>query len=400
MSHKVTFNIADSNANVLGCDELAGEFNLGETERIDPIDASLLDAGAGTLAVAWLNYLKQRNQSEEFQFQPTGDGPVDDAVEIQELDLDSPAGGTFKLGDGTSWTADIAHDASPADIETALEGLYGAGKVNVASLADWTPSDITTALWLDSADADTLTLDASDNVEQWDDKSGNDRHAVQTNSAARPPYVSGANPRISFDGSAHFLDIPDSGGATSTVMFAIIVLRSPSVAQNVYAGLLCKGTHNSSGWEVGYNSSASVYFIASDGVSLNLDENVGHSIMGTSMDASGSSIYRNGTLAVSSDLALVSSSDEIQICNRRHHSDRKCKVDIEEILLMSSLPAEADRQKLEGYLAHKWGLTDNLPSNHLYKADKPISSIFGPFRITFAHSVGNSGLVADFTGLT
>lgn len=27
----------------------------------------------------------------------------------------------------------------------------------------------------------------------------------------------------------------------------------------------------------------------------------------------------------------------------------------------------ADRQRLEGYLAHKWGLTANLPSNHPYK---------------------------------
>ena len=63
------------------------------------------------------------------------DDPVDDAVEIQTLDLDSPAGGTFKLGDGTSWTSDIAYDASAADIETALEGLYGTGKVEVERVA-------------------------------------------------------------------------------------------------------------------------------------------------------------------------------------------------------------------------------------------------------------------------
>ena len=59
------------------------------------------------------------------------DDSVDDAVEIQGLDLDSPAGGTFKLGDGTTWTADIAYDATAATIQTALEGLYGAGNVEV-----------------------------------------------------------------------------------------------------------------------------------------------------------------------------------------------------------------------------------------------------------------------------
>jgi len=29
---------------------------------------------------------------------------------------------------------------------------------------------------------------------------------------------------------------------------------------------------------------------------------------------------------------------------------------------------EDDRQKLEGYLARKWGLTDKLPNGHPYKA--------------------------------
>jgi len=60
------------------------------------------------------------------------DDPQEDEPEIQELDLDNPAGGTFKLGDGTTWTADIAYDATAATIETALEGLYGAGNVVVA----------------------------------------------------------------------------------------------------------------------------------------------------------------------------------------------------------------------------------------------------------------------------
>ena len=28
-------------------------------------------------------------------------------------------------------------------------------------------------------------------------------------------------------------------------------------------------------------------------------------------------------------------------------------------------------EKVEGYLAHKWGLTDNLPNNHPYKNKVP-----------------------------
>jgi hypothetical protein len=39
---------------------------------------------------------------------------------------------------------------------------------------------------------------------------------------------------------------------------------------------------------------------------------------------------------------------------------------IGEIVVMDSV-SSTDREKMEGYLAHKWGLTSNLPSDHPYK---------------------------------
>jgi len=39
-------------------------------------------------------------------------------------------------------------------------------------------------------------------------------------------------------------------------------------------------------------------------------------------------------------------------------------------LIDSDLP-QADKERLEGYLAHKWGLTANLPSSHPYKSSAP-----------------------------
>ena len=42
----------------------------------------------------------------------------------------------------------------------------------------WTPANINTALWLDGADASTITLNGS-TVSQWNDKSGNGRHVSQ-----------------------------------------------------------------------------------------------------------------------------------------------------------------------------------------------------------------------------
>ena len=53
----------------------------------------------------------------------------------------------------------------------------------------WSPAEITTSVWLDAADASTITADGN-GVSQWDDKSGNDHHAVQTNNTYKPTLCS------------------------------------------------------------------------------------------------------------------------------------------------------------------------------------------------------------------
>jgi hypothetical protein len=54
------------------------------------------------------------------------------------------------------------------------------------------PSFSGLALWLDAADASTITLDGSNNVSEWRDKSGNARHATQATSGSRPGYAADA----------------------------------------------------------------------------------------------------------------------------------------------------------------------------------------------------------------
>ena len=56
----------------------------------------------------------------------------------------------------------------------------------------WTPAQISSALWLDAADANTVTLNNL-TVSQWNDKSGNGRNVLQATSANQPLYVKAQN---------------------------------------------------------------------------------------------------------------------------------------------------------------------------------------------------------------
>jgi hypothetical protein len=45
-----------------------------------------------------------------------------------------------------------------------------------------------------------------------------------------------------------------------------------------------------------------------------------------------------------------------------------------EVIIINGTITAEDREKLEGYLAHKWGLEASLPTNHPYKASAPDGS--------------------------
>ena len=45
--------------------------------------------------------------------------------------------------------------------------------------------------------------------------------------------------------------------------------------------------------------------------------------------------------------------------------------DVAELIIFNSILSTTNRQAVEGYLAYKWGLQANLPSNHPYKLYPP-----------------------------
>ena len=67
---------------------------------------------------------------------------------------------------------------------------------------------------------------------------------------------------------------------------------------------------------------------------------------------------------------------------------------IGEFIIFNDVISDADRNKIEGYLAHKWNLTSTLPSGHAYKSSAPA---FGGWAIERA-STGADSIALNMAG--
>ena len=250
----------------------------------------------------------------------------------------------------------------------------------------WTPESITTALWLDAADSDTIT-EVSGAVSQWDDKSGNDRHAAQSASGSRPTYTSvKLNSRnvVTFDGTDDWLGCANSifSDQLSFSWFAV-VRRSTT---DTIGGLFCERVAS---------NSAAVQFLAVDTTSVlnrpgaasasgNIEQTEYVSlpttpqIVGSVQAATFGSAFRNGLQVATNTATKAALTFRPLLLGGQYDSEAGSVAwqqfwpgYIAEFVVTMSTMSTSDRQKLEGYLAHKWGLAANLPSDHPYKQHAP-----------------------------
>ena len=241
----------------------------------------------------------------------------------------------------------------------------------------WQPNEITTALWLDAADADTITLNGS-NVSQWDDKSGNDKHATQTGSTSQPESgadtINGLN-TLKFDGSNDRLLIssPLSSPINNAYMFIVYKVNSTSTSGTCFQfGSVRWLAH--APW-----SDGNIYFdlegpsnreriSAASGFSVGDDVLMG--FYGSVTDDA-QEIWKNGSLLASAtggnySVTAASTAEIGGVSGSQYQS-----ASIGEIVLVESTVDETTRQKIEGYLAWKWGLEANLPALHPYEDAPP-----------------------------
>lgn len=279
---------------------------------------------------------------------------------------------------------------------TAPAVIAGSDQTVFLTGDSWSPTDLAPVAWYDASDPASITQ-ATGAVSQWNSKVGTS-HMIQATSTKRPvtgtSQINGLN-AIAFDGTddalktasnpfgasvsnAMFMAVTNIGTLTNSTMFSLTggstnrwQSHSPYGNGTVYFD--CGGSAGvnrltgASGWSAGQNKLLGFYCSTTDNVQQVWAD-------GTSLlsDATGHTVTASSGLALGHD-----GGTGFDNCT------------MGEVVILNAAVSSTDRQKLEGYLAHKWGLEGSLPAAHPYKSQSPSN----------ASAVANlDGTVSDANG--
>jgi hypothetical protein len=228
------------------------------------------------------------------------------------------------------------------------------------------------SLWLDAADSSSV-ITAGSEITQWNDKSGNGKNATAFNS---PLYTENS---IKLNGSSqYFTNTLTIDSATHT----LIAIHRPSNSTTLNTSLFRFQTSGTPYIVFPYNASGANkgYITSYDGTPINfqnstlLDNSVSTSLnlIIATIQSGTQVVYLNGTQTATTSQSLTSStSPSLYIGAYYLGPSEYYGGTISEILVYNSFLNTSERQKLEGYLAWKWGIANLLPSSHPFKNIPP-----------------------------
>ena len=239
-------------------------------------------------------------------------------------------------------------------------------------------NDLSPALWLDAADASTIT-ESGGKVSQWDDKSGNNNHISQSNSSYQPQY----NPtQLNGQGGVDFyLNKKLFSSDTPTIKYVITVIEARNPVWNGFHAILDARTGSTRIGGLMNNNAASWYTDAKpEKIWEDGNELTNYNLTSIDSPHVNAFVVKDGRGTGNYTGLTVGSYD---------NGNSGGSATQYEIIALSSEPSQEDRQKLEGYLAHKWGLTANLPQDHPYKETAPGKT--GQANVTFTAPASDGG---------
>jgi hypothetical protein len=235
------------------------------------------------------------------------------------------------------------------------------------------------SLWLDAADFGSFTMTGS-NISQWNDKSGNAKHAVQSTGSNQPTY---SNSNVFFDGAAEYMEVSAltvrpanifavvrANNTTSGQMHIVRYGRNPGTS---FEFLLRQTNADVVGiW--GYGTSSNLLSLTGSGSGT-----TSRQILTSTWNGTVANLYVNGSSVASSNrsdsqfvgTSLIRIGASFSTDSDTASPSLLWNGSMNELLLFNQTPSQEERQKLEGYLAWKWGIQASLPSSHPFKNIPP-----------------------------
>ena len=251
----------------------------------------------------------------------------------------------------------------------------------------WLPSDsgayVDCIAWYDASDASTITLSGSD-VTQWDDKKNSNNLTVGTGSPISGTTINGLA-TVDFDGTDYLRKASATYVGASGYNYAIMVLEpdggsdqfifgygvsdvggetfsattNDNSANDQFTGRLFNGAVDS-------GSTWSGVTLASFGIAQGAQQNtmeIRHDGTDTAHGAGSTSTI---TVQTGPEIGLGGYNRLSGGAYGRYNGR------IAEFLFFDTEPTTAEKEELEGYLAHKWGIEAKLPGGHTYKNTPPV----------------------------
>lgn len=228
--------------------------------------------------------------------------------------------------------------------------------------------------WLDANDGGTLTIDQNNRVRSWGDKSGRNVNVVQTSIANRPTYRREAFAGIDFNGSDSFLPIDNGYNLVQGNNFTVCVVekRKSSQMNNFFLGGTQGGRNNN--LVLGYvlNNLIRFAFFSNDvdGTVPNYQASLEPvRVWVFEKTPTGRTIYLNGQ-RLNSDNNMETLVGWPGAAIGRFGGSYYSGM-LHEVMIFNPGLSTDRRQKIEGYLAHKWGIPMNLVAGHPFKNAAP-----------------------------
>ncbi|PIZ29567.1 MAG: hypothetical protein COY40_06640 [Alphaproteobacteria bacterium CG_4_10_14_0_8_um_filter_53_9] len=219
------------------------------------------------------------------------------------------------------------------------------------------------ALWLK---ADDIALSNGSPISSWPDNSplGNTVTGAGV-SSNKPIYVANAgdgSPTIAFAGGSNkpYFDVGSDINAQTVFFVNEVDADAPSIS--------CITTTKNGGYPYSIRVSGNAWRTSTD-----VNDWINPSNTLYVNGSAGGNMTKDVYHMLYATKGGTSPTKTLRYIGAEEYSGRPFKGSIREVVWFTGVLSASEREKVEGYLAHRWNLTSSLPVDHPYKASPPTS---------------------------